>query len=68
MLLARPGWNELTLETETVATAVVRQILKGESAQLVLPGRYSIMAALRGAPSWLQEGLRSGGREALRGI
>jgi len=37
-------------------------------AQLVLPGRYGIMAALRGAPAWLQEGVRSAGREALRGV
>ena len=33
--------------------------LQGESAQLILPPRYSLLAGLRGWPSWLQEGMRS---------
>ncbi|KAL1967658.1 hypothetical protein VTN77DRAFT_2915 [Rasamsonia byssochlamydoides] len=57
--LLAPNFNGLVLEAETVADAVVKQVLKGESAQLILPSHYSLLASLRGFPSWLQEGVRS---------
>ncbi|BDD60370.1 hypothetical protein MAP00_005497 [Monascus purpureus] len=44
------------LEPETVANAVVKQVLKGESGQIILPERYWIAGSfLRGFPNWIQE-------------
>jgi all-trans-retinol dehydrogenase (NAD+) len=66
MLSKKEGWSEFTIETATVADAVVAQVLKGESAQLIVPGRYSLVPLLRGAPSWLQEGMRNSVKDVLR--
>ncbi|GFF97936.1 hypothetical protein IFM53868_09561 [Aspergillus udagawae] len=58
-LLRKPGFNDIVLEPETVAETVVKQVLRGESAQIVLPGRLSwLLTTLRGFPSWLQEGVK----------
>ncbi|KAK5233962.1 hypothetical protein LTR47_005080 [Exophiala xenobiotica] len=54
-------WKEFTLEPETVAEAVVSQIFKGESAQLIIPARFNFAGGLRGWPSWLQELVRGSG-------
>lgn len=58
-LLATKDWNEFTMEPGTVADAIVAQVLKGESAQLILPSRLIPAAGLRGWPSWLQEAVRN---------
>lgn len=59
-LLRKPGFNDIVLEPGTVADAIVEQVLRGESAQIILPGRLSgLLSTLRGLPSWLQEGVRN---------
>ncbi|KAL1844288.1 hypothetical protein VTJ49DRAFT_2345 [Mycothermus thermophilus] len=47
------------LHPETVAEAVVRQVLKGESGHLVLPAFGNTMSWLAGMPHWYQSRLRS---------
>ena len=59
------GWNQFTIEPVTVANAVVEQVLKSESAQIILPGRYTTLSLLRGTSNWLQEGFRSLGKDTL---
>ena len=54
-LIENPGWNEFTLEPDTVADAAVSQVLKGESAQLIFPSRVSAATGIRGWPTWLKE-------------
>lgn len=56
-LLASPQWKksgEILLEAEDVASAIVAQVLKGESAQLILPPKLSFVTTIRGWPHWLQ--------------
>ncbi|KAL8792398.1 MAG: hypothetical protein Q9195_005012 [Heterodermia aff. obscurata] len=55
-----------TLEPETVAEAVVRQVLSGKSGQVVVPGFGNVMALLRGLPHWVQLGVRSDGERAMK--
>lgn len=60
-LLASPEWKkapQLLLEVEDVAAAVVAQVLKGESAQLILPPNLSFISTIRGWPHWLQTKVR----------
>ncbi|KIW10140.1 hypothetical protein PV08_11101 [Exophiala spinifera] len=64
-LTTRKEWKEFTLEPETVAEAIVAQILKGESAQLILPSRFGFAGGIRGWPGWLQELIR--GRSPIPG-
>ncbi|TVY82773.1 Dehydrogenase [Lachnellula suecica] len=59
-LIAKNDFTEFTLEPETVAAAVVKQVLSGYGAQLVLPGRFTLVPLIRGMPSWLQEFMRNG--------
>ncbi|KAK4031665.1 hypothetical protein C8A01DRAFT_41890 [Parachaetomium inaequale] len=47
------------LEPATVAEAVVRQVLKGESGQLILPGFGNTLPVLGGMPHWYQIRLRA---------
>jgi NAD(P)-dependent dehydrogenase (short-subunit alcohol dehydrogenase family) len=47
-----------TLFPETVADAVVRQVLSGESGQVILPGLGHVVSGMAGWPLWLQYGLR----------
>ncbi|KAK3906803.1 hypothetical protein C8A05DRAFT_29350 [Staphylotrichum tortipilum] len=47
------------LEPATVAEAIVRQVLKGESNQLLLPGFANTLTVLAGMPHWYQNRLRS---------
>jgi hypothetical protein len=42
------------LEPATMAKAVISQLIRGESAQLVLPERFSILSPLRGVYNWLK--------------
>lgn len=60
-------FKELTIMPETVSDAVVNQVLKGESAQLILPNRLNVAAGIRGWPSWMQEGVRNRAGETLQG-
>ncbi|KAK4156948.1 hypothetical protein C8A00DRAFT_30154 [Chaetomidium leptoderma] len=47
------------LQPATVAEAVVRQVLRGESNQLVLPGFANTLPFLGGLPHWYQNRLRA---------
>ena len=58
--MAKNDFTEFTLEPETVAEAVVKQVLSGYGAQLILPGRFTLVPLIRGMPSWLQESMRNG--------
>ena len=57
--MAKKSFTDFILEPETVAEAVVKQVLSGRGGQLILPGRYNLIPLLRGMPSWLQEGMRN---------
>lgn len=48
----------IVIEPETVANAIVKQILSGRSGQIVLPSWMSAASSARGWPAWLQEILR----------
>lgn len=54
------------LEPDTVASAVVKQVMSGKGGQLILPWDISYMASLRGFPIWLQESFRSSNEHILR--
>ncbi|KAH8814899.1 hypothetical protein F5884DRAFT_664822 [Xylogone sp. PMI_703] len=53
------------LEPETVAEGIVKQVLSGESGQVVLPGFGVTMMFLRGMPHWYQLGARNGSKDAM---
>ena len=65
-LLASKQWKaapQVLLEPEDVAGAVVAQLLKGESAQLILPRHLNFVSTIRAWPHWLQNtarGLQAG--------
>jgi len=48
-----------TLEIETLAEAIVKQVLTGESGQVILPGFGNLLTLLRGFPHWYQIRLRA---------
>ncbi|OBT75446.1 hypothetical protein VF21_05723 [Pseudogymnoascus sp. 05NY08] len=52
-------FKPLLLEPEPVVETIMNHILSGNSGQIFLPGRYSVGAALRGWPAWMQEAVRS---------
>jgi all-trans-retinol dehydrogenase (NAD+) len=54
-----------TLEPQTVAEAIVKQVLTGRSGQVIIPGFGSVMAFLRGFPHWMQLNVRSDGERAM---
>lgn len=47
-----------TLEPETVAEAIVRQVLTGKSGQVIAPSLASVLPALAAMPHWLQHSVR----------
>lgn len=47
-----------TLTREEVAGAIVKQILSGRGAQIILPREFTLLAGLRGWPHWFQEVVR----------
>lgn len=59
------GFMMPTLEPETVAEAVVRQVLSGRSGQLVLPSLAGALPALAGMPHWYQYNMRREGAEIM---
>ena len=58
-MLENLRFKGFVLERETVVHAVVRKLLAGESAQIILPGRIAFWSFLRAFPSRLQYGLRN---------
>ncbi|QIW98514.1 hypothetical protein AMS68_004032 [Peltaster fructicola] len=57
----KEGFVAPPLEVDTVAEGIVRQVLSGESGQVVLPGVYKLMALhWRSMPNWMQHGARVG--------
>lgn len=54
-----------TLEPETVAEAIVRQVLSGRSGQVVLPPLAAAISALAAFPHWFQERMRKDGAEIM---
>lgn len=49
------------LHAETVAEAIVQQVLSGESGQIIIPGFYKLMAAhTRSLPDWITYPTRAG--------
>jgi short-subunit dehydrogenase len=54
------------LRPETVAEAVVRQVLRGESGHVVLPAMGNTLAVLGGMPAWYQYRLRAKNQSIMR--
>ena len=54
------------MEVETVADAIVAQILSGKSGQLILPPSVTPYSLLRAFPSWVQEIARNFGTSMLK--
>lgn len=54
-----------SLEPETVAEAIVKQVLTGSSGQVILPGFGAILTFLRGFPHWYQNRLRAQGKNIM---
>jgi short-subunit dehydrogenase len=54
------------LEPATVAEAIVRQVLRGESGQLVLPAFGNTLTVLSGMPLWYQFRLRAKNQRIMR--
>ncbi|KAK3394300.1 hypothetical protein B0H63DRAFT_42428 [Podospora didyma] len=52
-------WLMPALEPETVADAIVRQVLSGNSGHLILPAMGNALPMLAALPSWYQYRLRS---------
>lgn len=49
------------LHPDTVSEAIAKQVLKGESGHVIIPGFGVVLTFLRGLPSWYQNGLRAKG-------
>lgn len=58
--LENPGFNAFVLESETVADAIVQQIISRKSGQVIIPKRMVLLPLLRGSPAWVQEAVMSG--------
>lgn len=54
------------LEPETVADAVVRQVLTGESGHVVLPAYGNVLTALRAFPHWYQHRIRGESQKLMK--
>jgi all-trans-retinol dehydrogenase (NAD+) len=52
------GSGAVQIEPETVASAVVQQILRGKSGQIILPSWMGFLSGIRGLPWWFQEVVR----------
>lgn len=55
----------IVLKPETVARAVIKQILSGQSGQLILPKHLALGCGIRGFPWWLQEVIRDGTKDDI---
>lgn len=56
------------LEPETVAEAVVAQVLTGRSGHVVVPGAGNLLTALRAMPHWYQVRVRNKGQSYMAGF
>lgn len=56
------------LEPETVAEAIVKQVLTGRSGQVILPEMGYTLPALAALPAWYQTRLRTRGVEIMKGF
>lgn len=54
-----------TLEPETVAEAIVKQVLSGHSGQVILPGMGGLLTLFKGFPHWYQVRLRAKGEKIM---
>lgn len=54
-----------TLEPETVAEAIVRQVLSGRSGQVICPPLAAALPLLGALPHWFQERMRKDGAEIM---
>lgn len=59
-------FREATLPPEDVATAVVNQLLSGNSGQVFVPQGMAMAAGVRGFPHWLQLKIGMGLSAALK--
>lgn len=59
------GFIMPTLEPETVAEAIVRQVLTGRSGQIILPTLASALPALAALPHWYQYSMRKEGAKIM---
>ncbi|PNY25223.1 Short-chain dehydrogenase/reductase family 16C member 6 [Tolypocladium capitatum] len=53
------------LEPDSIAEAVVRQVLSGRSGHVILPEAGGWLAALRAFPDWYSIGMRAGGQRSM---
>ncbi|TVY15927.1 Dehydrogenase RED2 [Lachnellula arida] len=53
-LTSHPKFKDKVLEPEEVSGAVVKQVLSGKSAQIILPESMARLRGIRGWPTWLQ--------------
>ncbi|TVY33278.1 Dehydrogenase [Lachnellula subtilissima] len=53
-LTSHPDFKDSVLEPEEVSGVVVKQVLSGKSAQIILPERLARLRGVRGWPIWLQ--------------
>ncbi|KAH7163027.1 hypothetical protein B0J13DRAFT_27060 [Dactylonectria estremocensis] len=61
----KTGFLMPQLEPESVADAVVQQVLSGRSGQVVIPGTGTTLTALRAMPDWYSIGLRARAEGAM---
>lgn len=54
-----------TLAPETVAEAIVKQVLSGHSGHIIVPGFAGILTVLRGFPHWYQISQRAKGQNIM---
>lgn len=54
------------LEPETVAEAIVRQVLSGKSGQIIRPAFANSLTVLASMPHWYQYGLRADGHKIMK--
>lgn len=54
-----------TLEPETVAEAIVRQVLSGRSGQVICPPLANALPLLGFLPLWMQDNMRKEGAEIM---
>lgn len=55
-----------TLETETVAEAVVKKVLEGGSGHVIVPGFAGMLTVMRGLPHWYQVRERAKGKNIMK--
>jgi all-trans-retinol dehydrogenase (NAD+) len=55
------------LDPQTVSDAIVAQVLRGESRQIVLPARWGIMGIVRALPEWVGHWMRKDLAKGIQG-